>query len=568
MSVSQILSLARVMNAAHRVVYAVLRWLGLLFGLIPKSGQFSPTVYRCIHYGFIIAVTLVLAWYSPRLISEGKITVLERVPILHPFVQRFYVAIQFVLFYLFVRLLIVGIELFLARDLSEFEDIDSAWEAGLESLAREGFDVQWLPVFLVNGATPEQQKSLFESARLQWKVNCGGDDARSSALSFHACDEALFICLNDVGAMSRQLKKPALARGGGGAAAVSPSGAVAQATLRPGQIQAAVEQTRRPDQLQAAIGKTLAPGAVAAAVGGATVSVPQARFGGTLLPGEIAAAGAAAAPPAARPAMLDKLSQDELQLNRRRLEYLCQRLVTERGSYCPLNGLLQVIPLRWSQSAAHEPLFAAAGHDLQTLHDGLHLQFPVVCLHAGLEDMTGLPQFIERGKELDARFRDSRAGSRFPAGLPIDEKSSGWVIEKGLQWFRDWVYAEFAKNLASPQNRQLYQFLCALSIRRDRLARELRTIAGELRLQLPVRLTGCYFTATGAEPTRQAFVHGVMQRLMSEQNDVAWMPEWRSRDRRLLWLTLFISLMTFGILGVDVYLVWRIWERAYLVTIG
>ena len=560
MSLSHLLTIARVMNAAHRVVYAVLRWLGLLFGLIPKKGRFSPTVYRCIHYAFVIGITLVLAWYSPRLIPEA------RVPISNWFVQRFYVAIQFVLFYLFVRLLIAGIELYLARDLSDFEDIDRAWEAGLEALAREGFDLQWLPVFLVNGATPEQQKSLFESARLQWKVNGSGDDPRMSALSFQACDEALFICLNDVGAMSRQLKKPAFARSGAAATAVSQAGAVGQATLRPGQVHAAVEQTRRPDQLQSAIGKTLSPGAAAAAVAGATMSAPHGRFGETIRPGDVA--GAVAAQPASRPVSLEKLSQDELRLNHRRLEYLCQRLVTERGSYCPLNGLLQVVPLRWTQSTAYEPLFAAAGHDLQTLHDGLHMQFPVVCLHAGLEDVTGLPQFIERGKELDARFRDSRAGSRFPAGLPIDEKSSAWVVERGLQWFRDWVYAEFAKNLASPQNRQLYQFLCALSVRRDRLARELRTIAGELKLRLPVRITGCYFTATGAEPTRQAFVHGVMQRMLSEQNDVAWMPEWRSRDRLLLWLTLIIALLTLTVLGVDIYLVLRIWARASQVASG
>ena len=558
MSLQRIYSLARVMNAAHRIVYAVLRWIGLLFGLIPKAGRFSPTFYRCIHYAFIIGVTLVLAWYSTRLIPEA------RVPISNWFVQRFYVAIQFVLFYLFVRLLIAGIQLFLARDLSEFEDIDRAWEAGLEALAREGFDLQWLPVFLVNGAPPEQQKSLFESARLQWKVSGSGDDSRLSALSFQACDEALFICLNDVGAMSRQLKKPAHAQAG--VVFRAHADPVAQPTLRPGQLRPAVEQTRRPEQMQSALGKTLPPGAAASAVATATLSAPHARFGETIRPGEVA--DAMAAPVAARPLVLEKLGQDELRLNHRRLEYLCQRLVAERGAYCPMNGLLQVVPLRWTQSAAYEPLFAAAGHDLQTLHDSLHLQFPVVCLHAGLEEVNGLPQFLERGRELDARFRDSRAGSRYPAGLAIDDKSSAWVVERGLQWFRDWVYAEFAKNLASPQNRQLYQFLCALSDRRDRLARELRTMVGELRLRLPVRLTGCYFAATGTDSTRQAFVHGVMQRLMSEQNDVAWMPEWRARDHRRLWLTLLLSLITLGVLATDVYLVWCIWERASQVASG
>jgi hypothetical protein len=494
-----------------------------------------------------------LAWFSSQLIPEA------RVPISNWFVQRFYVAIQFVLFYLFVRMLIFGIQLFLTQDRSEFADIDRAWEAGLEAIAREGFDLQWLPVFLVNGASPQQQKSLFESTRLQWKVSGNGDDPQLSALSFHACDEALFICLNEVSATSRQLKEPAAIRGK--AAAAPSSGPAGQATLRPGQIQAAVEQTRRPDQLQSVMGQTLPPGA---ALAGAATIAPQARYGETIRPGEFANA-IAPAPAPRQVATHEKLGQEELRLCHRRLNYVCQRLTAERGSYCPLNGLLQIIPLRWTQSAAYEPLFASVGQDLQTLHDGLHLQFPVICLHAGLEELAGLPQFIERGKELDSRFRDSRAGSRYPSGLPIDEKSAGWVVERGVQWFRDWVYAEFAKNLSSPNNRSLYQFLCALSTRRDRLTRELRMIAGNL---VQLRLTGCYFAATGTQPAQQAFIHGVVQRMMSEQNDVAWDPEWRARDRRMLWLTLFIFLVTLGMMGVDFYLVWRIWQRASMVATG
>src|SRR5690606_37588905 len=116
----------------------------------------------------------------------------------------------------------------------------------------------------------------------------------------------------------------------------------------------------------------------------------------------------------------------------------------------------------------------------------------------------------------------SRAGSRYPAGLPVDEKSVRWVVERSLQWLRDWVYAEFAKNLASPQNRRLYQFLCALTQRRDRLCRELQFVFANPEAATVIRLSGCYFAATGNEISRQAFTHGVVQRVMDEQNDVAW----------------------------------------------
>jgi hypothetical protein len=555
MSLMRLMKLSRGLNALHNVVKAFLRWIALFFGVIPRKGRLSPFFYSVIHYVLIIGVTLVLAWYSPRFIPES------RVPISNWFVQRFYVAIQFVLFYLFVRLLIAAIRLIMAKDVSEFEDIDRAFDAGLDALAREGFDLHWLPVFLIAGPTPPQRKSLFDSTRLQWKVT-PGDDPTSQALSFYACDEAIFICLNEVGALSRQLDKPAISRAvqTGTQSDYGPT-----ATLRPGQIQAAAQQTRRPEQLQSTGDKTLAPGALQAAVAGATMPPPRARFGETIRPGEIASA---VAPAAARPVPLEKLSQDELRLSRRRMEYFCQRLTTERGAYCPINGLLQVLPVRWTQSPSHEPLFAAPAQDVQTLHSALNLQFPVVLLHAGLEDLTGLPQFLERGRELDSRFRDSRAGSRFPAGQPIDEKASEWVVERGVLWFRDWVYAEFAKNLANPNNRQLYQFLCSLSERRGRLVRELRTVMGELKLAVPVRLSGYYFAATGDDAARKGFVHGVMQRLMSEQNDVAWSPEWRSRNRRAAAMTLVLFVLTLAVLAGNAYLGWKIWQQASLAAGG
>jgi len=550
MSLMRLMSFSRTLNAAHNVVRGMLRWLGLIFGIIPRGGRVSPAIYRGIHYAIIIAVTVILAIYSPRLVPES------RVPISNWFVQRFYVAIQFLLFYLFVRLLIAAIQLLLAKDVSEFEDIDRAWEAGLDSLAREGFDLHWLPVFLVAGTTPQQRKSLFESTRMQWKVT-PSDDPATAALSFYACDEAVFICLDDVGAMSRQLNKPAISRAVQTGTTTSDYGP--QATLRPGAIQAAAQQTRRPDQLPTG-DKTLAPGAIQQAVAGATMAPPRAaRFGETIRPGEVASVVASTA---VRPVPLEKLSQEELRLARRRVSHFCSRLTADRSPYCPVNGLLYVLPIRWTQSQSHEPLFTSAAEDVQTLHQQLHQQFPVVCLHAGLEDLTGLTQFIERGRELDSRFKDSRAGSRFPAGLPVDEKSTDWVVDRGITWFRDWVYAEFAKQLANPTNRQLYQFLCTLTERRARLARELRTVMGELRLAQPVRLSGYYFAATGDEAARQGFVHGVMQRLMSEQNDVAWSHEWRSRNRRAAAMTFCLLVVTVAVLAADAYLGWRIWQHA------
>ncbi len=343
----------------------------------------------------------------------------------------------------------------------------------------------------------------------------------------------------------------------GGAAG---SGSGFQATLRPGQIQQAqaAAQTQQVPQSVEPPGATLRPGAIAAMVAGgagqpgAAGAANTIRPGaGTILPGAIG--GRVLTP--------NKLSRDELRLHQRRLQYFCTRLIRERGAYCPLNGMLQVIPLKWSESTAYEPLLESVKQDLQMMHDSLHLQFPVVVLQSGLEELTGLPAFLERIQEMNPRLRDSRAGSSYPAGLVIDQNSTSWNVEKGLAWFRDWIYDAFAKSLGSPLNRPMYQLLCALFDRRARIARELQLTAGDLTVSKPIRLAGCYFAATGIDKSQQAFVNDVLQRLMQVQNEVAWMPDWRSHDRKLLWLAAIVALLTLVVVAGDGYLVWKIWQQ-------
>ncbi|HVW02437.1 MAG TPA: hypothetical protein VHB77_18930, partial [Planctomycetaceae bacterium] len=170
------------LNAVRDLLNVGLQWLGVLAGVVPKTRNLSPLVCRIIHYTIVVLITLVCAWYSMQFESRLQIT--------NSFwlVRRFYLAIQFVLLYLFVRLLIAGVRLFFARDVSEFEDIDRAWYAALDELARAGYDLQWLPIFVVTGATPEQEKRLFQAARLDWMVSGSGDAA--APVAFYACDEA------------------------------------------------------------------------------------------------------------------------------------------------------------------------------------------------------------------------------------------------------------------------------------------------------------------------------------------------------------------------------------------
>ena len=90
----------------------------------------------------------------------------------------------------------------------------------------------------------------------------------------------------------------------------------------------------------------------------------------------------------------------------------------------------------------------------------------------------------------------------------------------------------FAKDLKNSENRRLYHLLCDLQQRRDRLATQLRLSFAGVSRRPNVRLSGCYFAATGDASNYQGFVKGLLMRLVSTQGEVAWHPEHIRRDIR------------------------------------
>jgi hypothetical protein len=392
--------------------------------------------------------------------------------------------------------------------------------------------------------TDEEERHLFRAARMEWKVIAPSLEDRSAPLRFYASDEALFISLSGVGAMADQRAKQrsAVPFAKGGDTAPRAALGAAGDTIQHGQLAAAGDTLPNP--------VVLAPAAQA----GVTL-LPDQR-GGTLLPGQV---GAARATPA-RPAV-QKLNKEEMELGRRRLQYLCRLISTERGQFCPINGALQVIPLEWTNSAATQELFLSTREDLQVLHDDLQEVFPIVCVYGGMENLDGFRDFLDRGVRLDKRFVDSRAGSRFAAGTPVNDESAKWVVEKCLHWFRGWIYTQFAKDITNPANRKLYQFLCDLDERRQRLLKQVLLSFGELKTEAVVRLTGCYFAATGSGAQQQAFVHGVLLKLLGEQNEVSWSPERRRRDRLGKQMGVLLLLGAALVAAADAYLAWRLWSR-------
>ena len=95
--------------------------------------------------------------------------------------------------------------------------------------------------------------------------------------------------------------------------------------------------------------------------------------------------------------------------------------------------------------------------------------------------------------------------------------------------FEDWVYTLYREPgvLSHPGNTHLYHLLCKVRCNlTGRLAEVLsggfgydeRTANGDD----PISFSGCYFAATGVTPDRQAFVRGVIEKLVDEQEQIEW----------------------------------------------
>jgi hypothetical protein len=225
-----------------------------------------------------------------------------------------------------------------------------------------------------------------------------------------------------------------------------------------------------------------------------------------------------------------------------RLRHLCRLIVRDRQPYCPINGVMTVLPLAATDSD-EDALEAgdALTRDLQTLRAMLRIDCPQFAMLTDLETAPGFREFIAKQ---EARDRQRRVGQRFPLGTDLRGQPLADALETAVQWLcnnvlREWVYRLFRleapgredTETVTATNARLFLLLNELHERGARLSRILtRGLLGSS--DSPPRFGGCYLAATGVDQAQQAFVAGIFRRLPEAQNLVAWTPEARIEDAR------------------------------------
>lgn len=551
-----------ILYAPLNLLYALVNFIRSLFsspGELLRSGRRVSGLSLPARVAFLTAFVLVLCVAIEVVVFYYRkdrpfFQALVRQPYYIPGIALLLVLIPIVVYY--------AMKLWLEGDVSPFEDIDRAWQAGLDELDRQGFNIAQIPLFLILGTSgEEQEQALFNAAKLS--LNIKGVPAGPAALHWYANPEGIYVVASNASALSRMAAKGASA--GPMLAAHAPVSPVAAGQISPtGTIVAEPGQS-----LYDAVAPPPAPSGDAVPAG----LSPPAGFDPrqTLVPGDVEAATAPAVMqrvlPGPVPGRAVVLGPDEAIEQDRRLAYLCHLVRRARQPVCPFNGILTLLPfpvlLRGPKE--REALQRCVRQDLATVLRVGQVRCPVTAVVTGMEEEPGFREMARRmGREhANRRFGKGFSVTNFPLAERLEALSA-----HACGAFEDWVYTLFKERdaLSKPRNTQLYALLCKIRQIQGPLANILAAGYGvdddQEAHSEPLFFSGCYFVGTGSTDNRQFFVKDVFAKLPDEQAELQWTTAALREERKYQALANAVVAVDFLLaLGVVASLAYHIWVR-------
>ena len=375
------------------------------------------------------------------------------------------------------------------RDSPEFAEIDRAWREARLAMRRAAVELGELPVFLVLGDPVGGGQALFHASAMPLAVS---DVPRRPDAPLHvfATYEAIFVTCPGLSALGHVARSR---------------------SARPDEAPA------EPDAAPTRSGPDATPGR-----DDAGTTPPSSTTGGQ---------------PVRRERTLEiLLSQTaEVEATTRQLKHLCKLLLRDRQPYCPINGVLLLLPYAATDSESEARQAGTACHlDLTIIRDAILVDCPV---YAMLCDLETAPHFDRLLEEFSEEQRTQLLGRSFPLVPDLQVSDRIKLVEAGGDWIgHAFLMPLFYRLLrfdatgdAIPdnirENARLFRFFAEMHGRARRLGRLLgRLISLDQRGQ--IMLGGCFIAGTGRDPRReQGFVGGVLRLLIDGQNFVSWTPE-------------------------------------------
>jgi hypothetical protein len=253
--------------------------------------------------------------------------------------------------------------------------------------------------------------------------------------------------------------------------------------------------------------------------------------------------------------------EEEVDLHARRLRQVCRLLALARRPYCPANGVIVLLSLESTDSAADAVETAGVlRQDLQVARAAMQQDCPRFVVLCGAERLGGLAR-LAAPYQADGPARV--LGQNFPLTPDVPPGQMPEVAEAGLGWVADDMLPRVVGGLMHREgqpdevdvNAELYAFLLAM---RDRL-RLLGRLTGRAVTTddgAPPMLAGAYVAGTGVDERQQAFLAGVLRRAQEMQNAVRWTSDAMAEDGAFHWYALLGYAMLAVFLAVVAALMW------------
>jgi type VI protein secretion system component VasK len=207
-----------------------------------------------------------------------------------------------------------------------------------------------------------------------------------------------------------------------------------------------------------------------------------------------------------------------------RLKHLCQLIARDRKPWCPINGLVLLIPLPGTNDQHANDTAGICQKDVAAVREVTQMHFPSLAVLSDMEKMPGFAEFVER---MPQPLRRNRLGHGFPWNPAAEPAAFPQLLEGTaericLADLPFWIYKLFRIEPATDEtvdqliegNSRLYEFLGQLHLRQKGLGRILaRAFAQEANGKL--LFGGCYL----AGQTQQAFAAGIFQKLLAPETE-------------------------------------------------
>jgi len=551
--------MAGAVGAVSTIWNTLRSWIGLILPVLKKPTDFRswPQWFRVLLYLVVVpgAIAGLLWWVSSTQTLAERFLWIK---------GNWWLPVAGLCVYALCWLLYLLIQTMLEDDdVVEFPDIHEAWTQAVGQLAQANLRVTELPMFLILGRTAAGDEALFRAAGLKEARPVPGDP--KAPVRFFANRDALYVVCSGASGWGRYcgcLAGEPLPFDGTASGAVPPG-----ATLAPSDA----TKTIRPEDAAAA---SMGPDKALLDEMNQLVALSTQR---ALTPEEKARLQELSDLYRTKPAAKERepIPRKVLTTDQARLNYLCRLIRRERRPWCPINGILVLIP--WTSlenESTNREGYPVLGQELAQIRSTLDLRAPIIAMVCDLEGATGFREF--RGCFQAETLAKQRIGQRVPlvpdapaSELPtLYESVAQWIGQNVLpRWVMQFLRVDQPNDLrrtpgvASSHNANLYFLLREMYLRSPRLG---RTLGKAIPITEPGSkdvvplFAGCYLAATGRSDAETAFAAGVFSRLVENQNFVSWTPRAYARQSRYGSMSLLFSVASLLLVVVAGLLIWNL----------